>query len=121
MSSATTNETPPAPVEAFAQVEQAGGPLLPLRKAGLARFAERGYPKTNDEDWRFTSLKSLTDLPFLPTLEPLDQALGLADIAEITFGQHDVNRLVFVDGHFSSDLSVISEQTDGVTVTKYQQ
>ena len=117
MSSATTNETPPAPVEAFAQVEQAGGPLLPLRKAGLARFAERGYPTTNDEDWRFTSLKSLTDLPFLPTLEPLGQALGLADIAEITFGQHDVDRLVFVDGHFSSDLSVISEQPDGVTVT----
>ena len=91
--------------------------MLPLRKAGLARFAERGYPTTNDEDWRFTSLKSLTDLPFLPTLEPLGQALGLADIAEITFGQHDVDRLVFVDGHFSSDLSVISEQPDGVTVT----
>ena len=78
MSSATTNKTPPAPVEAFAQVEQAGGPLLPLRKAGLARFAERGYPTTGDEDWRFTSLKPLTDLPFLPTLEPLGQALGQA-------------------------------------------
>ena len=117
MSSATTNKTIPAPVEAFAQVEQAGSPLLPLRKAGLARFAEHGFPSTSDEDWRFTSLKSLTDLPFLPTLEPLGQALGLADIAEITFGQHDADRLVFVDGHFLSDQSHISDQPSGVTVS----
>ena len=26
--------------------------LLPLRKAGLARFAELGFPTLQDEDWR---------------------------------------------------------------------
>ena len=117
MNSATTNEMTPGPVGVFAQVEQAGGPLLPLRKAGLARFADQGYPKTGDEDWRFTSLKPLTNLPFLPTLEPLGQALDQTDIADITFGQHDVDRIVFIDGHFSSDLSAISEQPEGVTIT----
>jgi len=117
MSSTTTNETIPAPVEAFTRVEQTGGPLLPLRKAGLARFAEQGFPTTSDEDWRFTNLKPLTNLPFLPTLEPLGQALGQADITDITFGQHDIDRLVFVDGHYSSDLSAISQQSGGSTVT----
>ena len=117
MSSATANETAPAPIEAFARVEQAGGPLLPLRKAGLARFAEQGFPTTHDEDWRFTSLKPLIDLPFLPTLEPDDQALAQAEINDISFGRHDVDRLVFVDGHYSSDLSLISDQPDGVTVS----
>ena len=117
MSSATANETAPAPIEAFARVEQAGGPLLSLRKAGLARFAEQGFPTTHDEDWRFTSLKPLIDLPFLPTLEPDGQALGQAEINGITFGRHDVDRLVFVDGHYSSDLSLISDQPDGVTVS----
>ena len=76
MNSATANETAQAPIEAFTRVEQAGGPLLPLRKAGLARFAERGFPTTHDEDWRFTSLKPLIDLPFLPTIEQESQALS---------------------------------------------
>ena len=117
MSSATANETAPTPIEAFARVEQAGGPLLPLRKTGLGRFAERGFPTTQDEDWRFTSLKPLADLPFLPTLEPSDQAFNQTEINGITFGRHDVDRLVFVDGHYSSDLSLISDQPDGVTVS----
>ena len=69
MSSATATELAKPPTEAFSQVEQEGGELLPLRKAGLARFAEHGYPTTRDEDWRFTSLKPLTELPFQPLLE----------------------------------------------------
>ncbi|MEE2943044.1 MAG: hypothetical protein VX413_06540, partial [Verrucomicrobiota bacterium] len=117
MSSTTANETAPGPIEAFAPVEQAGGPLLPLRKAGLARFAEWGFPTTRDEDWRFTNLKPLVDLPFLPTLEPVGQALDQTEIGGITFGQHDIDRLVFLDGHFLSNLSLISDQPDGVTIS----
>jgi len=117
MNSATANETAQAPIEAFTRVEEAGGPLLPLRKAGLARFAERGFPTTHDEDWRFTSLKPLIDLPFLPTIEPESQALSQTQINGITFSQHDTDRLIFIDGHFSSDLSLISDQSDGVVVS----
>ena len=117
MSSATANETAPGPIEAFASVEQAGVPLLPLRKAGLSRFAEWGLPTTRDEDWRFTNLKPLVELPFLPTLEPVGQALDQTEIGSITFSQHDIDRLVFLDGHFLSDLSLISDQPDGVTVS----
>ena len=29
--------------------------LLPIRKAGLARFSELGFPTLKDEDWRFTN------------------------------------------------------------------
>ena len=113
MSSATATELAKAPTAAFAQVEQAGVELLPLRKAGLARFAEHGYPTTRDEDWRFTSLKPFTELPFQPVLEPLGQAA----IDGITFAQHDTDRLIFVDGHFAEELSRVSEQPDGVTVS----
>ena len=117
MSSATATELAKTPTEAFSQVEQEGGELLPLRKAGLARFAEHGYPTTRDEDWRFTSLKPLTELPFQPLLKPLGQALGQDAIDSITFAQHDTDRLIFVDGHFAEELSRVSEQTDGITVS----
>ena len=40
--------------------------LLPLRKAGMARFAELGFPTLHDEDWRFTNVAPLAKLPFKP-------------------------------------------------------
>jgi Fe-S cluster assembly protein SufD len=35
-----------------------------LRKAAAARFAERGFPGPRDEEWRFTPLAPLTQVPF---------------------------------------------------------
>ena len=90
----------------FTRIEQ----NLPLRKAGLDRFIGIGYPTANDEDWRFTSLKPFTDLPFKPMIEPTNQAIEKSIIDGITFGEHDTDRLVFVDGHLSSELSQISKQ-----------
>ena len=97
----------------FTRIEQ----NLPLRKAGLDRFIGIGYPTTNDEDWRFTSLKPFTDLPFKPMIEPTNQAIEKSIIDGITFGEQDTDRLVFVDGHLSSELSQISKQSEGVTVS----
>src|SRR5664279_6548408 len=42
---------------------------LPFRKAGLALFAELGFPTLHDEDWRFTNVAPLTKLPFQPMFE----------------------------------------------------
>ena len=36
----------------------------PLRKAGMASFAELGFPKLSDEDWRFTNVAPIAKLPF---------------------------------------------------------
>ena len=30
--------------------------LAPVRKAGLASFADQGFPTLHDEDWRFTNV-----------------------------------------------------------------
>jgi Fe-S cluster assembly protein SufD len=38
-----------------------------LRKAAIARFAELGFPGPRDEEWRFTPLASLVQVPFEPT------------------------------------------------------
>jgi Fe-S cluster assembly protein SufD len=117
MSNVATTDPATTPVEAFARLEQNGATMMPLRKAGLARFAEAGFPTLRDEDWRFTNLKPLAELPFRPTLTPLGQALGQEQLGDVTFGQLDADRLVFVNGHFSADLSQIADQPSGVTVT----
>ena len=105
------------PVDAFAELEQNGAALIPLRKAGLSRFCESGFPTLRDEDWRFTNVKPLAELPFRPVLLANDQELGHEQLGDVTFGQLDADRLVFVDGHFNAGLSQTADQPSGVTVT----
>lgn len=117
MSELATTNPAVEPVEAFTKLEQNGASLMPLRKAGLARFSESGYPSLRDEDWRFTNVKPIVELPFLPMIDPLGQALVQEQLGNVTFGQLDADRLVFVDGHFNAALSQVSDQSNGVTVT----
>ena len=54
-------------VEKFRQFETASRPpkwLAPLRKAGIASFADQGFPTLHDEDWRFTNVAPIVKLPF---------------------------------------------------------
>ena len=99
------------PTDEFAKIKRRGTTLIPLRQAGLDRFQENGFPTTNDEDWRFTSLKPFTELPFEITNEPNNQKIDRSVIDSIAFNQHDTDRLVFVDGYLCNDLSEISEQS----------
>src|SRR5271163_197973 len=51
----------------FSQIESASSQpkwLAPLRKAGIAGFAELGFPKLSDEDWRFTNVMPIAKLNF---------------------------------------------------------
>jgi Fe-S cluster assembly protein SufD len=43
-----------------------------LRKAAIARFAEMGFPGPRDEEWRFTLITPLVQVPFEPV--PADNA-----------------------------------------------
>ena len=59
--------------------------LLPLRKAGMARFAELGFPTMHDEDWRFTNVAPLAKLPFKPMAESADNAAAKATLEKSIF------------------------------------
>src|SRR5438270_870231 len=65
-------------LQAFDRLEKelarVGPPSLHrLRRAAASRFAELGFPGPRDEEWRFTPVSSLTQLPFElgPTSEGL--------------------------------------------------
>jgi Fe-S cluster assembly protein SufD len=107
-----------APFEPLEQGTLDGQPswLLPLRKAGLARFAENGFPTLKDEDWRFTNVAPIAKLPFQPVLKPHDSGLAVNDLAQFPFADLQGSRLVFVNGHFAPALSSIRPQPDGVRV-----
>ena len=68
--------------------------VFPLRKAGIARFAELGFPTLQQEDWRFTNVAPIAKLPFKPVLEVSRNSLTREALAEFTFGKLAASRLV---------------------------
>ncbi|HUA67088.1 MAG TPA: Fe-S cluster assembly protein SufD [Candidatus Saccharimonadales bacterium] len=89
--------------------------LLPLRKAGMARFAELGFPTVQDEDWRFTNVAPLAKLPFQPA-KSADDTAARAVLEKYVFAHIPGSRLVFVNGHFNTALSSVGKLPAGVKV-----
>ena len=91
--------------------------VMPLRKAGIARFAELGFPTLKQEDWRFTNVAPIAKLPFRPVFRLAGGGPTRATIAELTFGRLATSRLVFVNGHYAPELSAPGPQPQGVVVS----
>src|SRR5438045_2982622 len=106
---ATDRETNPhlLKFERFEKEARQPSWLFPLRKAGIARFAELGFPTTRHEDWRFTNVAPIAKLPFKPVFD--NRADGLADgaLGNLTFGGLTGTSLVFVNGRFAPGHSTL--------------
>jgi Fe-S cluster assembly protein SufD len=96
----------------------AGGPkwLGPLRKAGLASFAEQGFPTLHDEDWRFTNVAPVAKLNFQPARPAAVNGAESKVIAESVFAGLGGSRLVFVNGFFCAELSSLKALPAGVRI-----
>ncbi len=74
-----------------------------LRDAGAAEFRRHGLPGLRDEAWHYTSLRPLAETRFAEPLTPVaDCAVLIARLPRI-----DAPLLVFVDGRFRDDLSLV--------------
>ena len=91
--------------------------LLALRRSGLAHFTDLGIPTLAHEDWRFTNLIPLTKLPLEPWFDTAVTPEAAAFLAQQTFTKLGGSRLVFVNGQYAAELSVIGDLPAGVTVT----
>jgi Fe-S cluster assembly protein SufD len=91
--------------------------LLPLRRMGIARFAELGFPTVQDEDWRFTNLTPLAKLPLQPAAEPANDDAAKAALEKYPFARLPGSRLVFVNGQYFPMLSSVRGLPDGVRVS----
>ncbi len=124
-----TATQPTAPVKqadpylkAFERFEQAAATtqpswLFPLRKAGIARFAELGFPTLKNEDWRFTNVAPIAKLPFKSALDAARDGLTKDSLDQFSFAKLPGTRLVFVNGHFAAELSTAPTQPNGIKVS----
>ena len=103
----------------FSQFENASTQLkwlAPLRKAGIASFADQGFPTLNDEDWRFTNVAPIAKLPFQLAREAVVNGAETKALDAAAFTKLSGHRLVFVNGFFSAKLSSIKPVTGGARI-----
>lgn len=84
------------------------------RAAGLARFAEVGFPSERDEDWRYTGVKPILGKEFYGwnVGDLAEREVGGLDLdgAGLGVGGLDSHRLVFVDGVFVGGAEGLGEE-----------
>src|SRR5882757_7534047 len=79
--------------------------LAPMRKAGLASFADQGFPTLHDEDWRFTNVTPIAKLNFQLAGQVAVNGAESKVLTDSVFSELPGHRLVFVNGFFSAKLS----------------
>jgi Fe-S cluster assembly protein SufD len=87
--------------------------LLKVQSAGREQFATVGLPTGKEEAWRFTKIQPILRTRFAPA-EPAD---GSNLHGHYTVGNEAGVEIVFVNGHFSPELSKLGDLPVGVTVT----
>jgi Fe-S cluster assembly protein SufD len=87
-----------------------------LRREAVRSFAVRGFPTTREEEWRFTNVAPIAATSFEPVLRYSSEGVTEADIEKFLLGGLPANRMVFINGHFSPQLSNLSALPAGVRI-----
>ncbi len=105
----------------FEQAEKALAAVGPaslhrVREAALQRFAELGFPTTDQEEWRFTPLAPLTRTAFKAgRAVEVERSL----LQRLTFVPANGPCLVFVNGEFAPALSAVQALPKDVVLTNF--
>jgi len=75
-----------------------------IRSKAIASFEANGFPTKKDEDWKYTSLKSVLKHDY-SVFSSADNVVELKDVKKYFIHEIDSFKVVFIDGVFSSFLS----------------
>ncbi|MCA0933187.1 Fe-S cluster assembly protein SufD [Lutimonas saemankumensis] len=86
-----------------------------IRSAAIERFEKEGFPDRKNEEWKYTSLKSLlkNDYSVFPKAE---SALELKDVKKYFLHEIESYKIVFIDGVYSSFLSDTSHEIADICI-----
>lgn len=99
------------------QQEPGAAWLQDFRQNALQSFQQQGLPTSKQEDWKYTSVKTLAQTDFALCKGPV----RLPDSQELSLLKEEAYRLVFVGGHFQPELSQIKDLPQGVELSPLSQ
>lgn len=86
------------------------------RKAAIGNFEKLGFPTLKNEEWKYTNISSALKKDFLIDAP---SSVSKSDIENFLYKGLDANILVFVNGHFSEELSEISSPASSAIVKPF--
>ena len=86
------------------------------RKSAIDRFSNLGFPTMRDESWKYTNVSPIAEVPFKPAFDFVLQNLSLQKIKPFLFGQDHWQRLVFVNGIYSKEMSSVAVSKNGLKI-----
>ena len=87
-----------------------------LRRAAWQWLAEQGLPTAKDEAWKYTRVAPILAIPFQAAEAGARRHLSAAMVERLV-GDYGGSRLVFVNGHFASELSVLTSLPPGARLS----
>jgi Fe-S cluster assembly protein SufD len=87
--------------------------LPPLRRAAMDQFTRVGFPSPRDEEWRFTPVSPIAQAEFQPAVPA---AVDRAALIPYLFGHAEWPQLVFVNGKFAPELSLVPSLPAGTRI-----
>lgn len=89
--------------------------LQSIREQAITKFSELGFPTVQDEDWRFTNVAPIARSSF-NILENGHDKVSANNLTPFQFEETEITELVFINGHYSEELSTYTSLPDGVIV-----
>ncbi|WP_432741046.1 Fe-S cluster assembly protein SufD [Methylobacter sp. G7] len=89
--------------------------LQALRAQALTEFSAHGFPSPREEEWRYTNVSGIEKKLFSPSISLSVDDVDAEWLKSVQL--EDAWVLVLVNGHFSSELSVLDGLPEAVSVT----
>src|SRR5688572_23160134 len=108
--------------ERFSQLPSVndGNGLGVIRQRAFDALNKMGIPTTRHEEWKYTRIGSFFNKEFQYAVNQSTGALSAADLAPVRLpGYEQANELFYINGRYSSELSVI--RSKGLTVQPLQE
>lgn len=85
--------------------------LAAIRRAGMERFRETGFPTVREEAWKYTNVAPFVKVPFQPASGERDSTARPLPLPPGAGAQ-----IVFVNGRYAAELSSVGLLTGGLEV-----
>ncbi|GMQ96628.1 MAG: Fe-S cluster assembly protein SufD [Gammaproteobacteria bacterium] len=89
--------------------------LAQSRDDAIEQFSDSGLPGTQQEDWKYTSVRSIEKRLFKPA-DSFCVGLDLDDIEDYLIAGLDTHLLTFLNGRFTPQLSKPGKLADGIII-----
>jgi Fe-S cluster assembly protein SufD len=89
-------------------------PIHQKRKEALSNFSRLEFPTIKDEEWKYTSIAPLLKYNFIPSLEKKNVSKEF--IKSLLFDEMEHSLIVFINGRYSAENSVLLNLPGGVIV-----